>query len=109
MAGSFADSRRIHAWRGIDTCILEQLIMEADQKAYADAMSNGLSNQSRWFPLRQNPPEHPSRNNKLARALQHKRTVVTLSPISVHVTFSSTRSRLWLVWGRATQGDKQCS
>jgi hypothetical protein len=48
MAGSFADSRRIHTWRGIDTCILEQLIMEADQKAYADAMSNGLSNQSHF-------------------------------------------------------------
>ena len=32
---------------GDHTCIPEQLIMEADQKAYADAMSRGLSNQSR--------------------------------------------------------------
>ena len=32
---------------GDHTCIPEQLIMETDQKAYADAMSRGLSNQSR--------------------------------------------------------------
>jgi hypothetical protein len=32
---------------GDHTCIPEQLIMEANQKAYADAMSSGLSNQSR--------------------------------------------------------------
>src|SRR5450631_3577130 len=69
-----------------------------DQKAYADAMS-GLSNQSREFPLRQNPSGHLSENNKHAYALQHRRTIVTLSPISVHVAFSSTRSRSRLVGG----------
>jgi hypothetical protein len=36
----------MNAIGGDHTCIPEQLIMEADQKAYADAMSSGLSNQS---------------------------------------------------------------
>ena len=37
----------MNAIGGDHTCMPEQLIMEADQKAYADAMSSGLSNQSR--------------------------------------------------------------
>src|ERR1035437_5231059 len=46
----------MNAIGGDHSCVPEQLIMETDQKAYADAMSSGLSNQSRWLPLRQNPP-----------------------------------------------------
>ena len=37
----------MNAIGGDHTCVPEQLIMETDQKAYADAMSSGLSNQSR--------------------------------------------------------------
>jgi hypothetical protein len=37
----------MNAIGGDHTCIPEQLIMEADQKAYADAMSTGLPTQSR--------------------------------------------------------------
>jgi hypothetical protein len=37
----------MNAIDGDHTCVPERLIMEADQKAYTDAMSSGLSNQSR--------------------------------------------------------------
>ena len=37
----------MNAIGGDHTCVPERLIMEADQKAYTDAMSSGLSNQSR--------------------------------------------------------------
>ena len=37
----------MNAVGGDHTCIPEQLIMEANQKAYADAMSRGLSDQNR--------------------------------------------------------------
>ena len=37
----------MNAIGGDHTCVPEQLIMEADQKAYANAMSGGLRDQSR--------------------------------------------------------------
>ena len=37
----------MNAIGGDHTCVPEQLIMEADQKAYAEAMSTGLRDQSR--------------------------------------------------------------
>jgi len=40
-------TRRLRIVFDACTCVPERLIMEADQKAYTDAMSSGLSNQSR--------------------------------------------------------------
>jgi hypothetical protein len=37
----------MNAIGGDHTCISERLIMEADQKAYTEAMSGGLGNQNR--------------------------------------------------------------
>jgi hypothetical protein len=37
----------MNAIGGDHTCVPERLIMEANQKAYADAMNSGLNNQSR--------------------------------------------------------------
>jgi hypothetical protein len=36
----------MNAIGGDHTCVPERLIMEANQKAYADAMNSGLDNQS---------------------------------------------------------------